>query len=269
MALLPILTLPDPRLRLLSKPVERVDAAILKILDDMLETMYEAPGVGLAAIQVGHAKRMVTIDVTKKEEGPRAPLFLINPQIVWTSEELSSYNEGCLSVPDYFEDVQRPARVRVRHIDRQGSEQEFEAEGLLATVVQHRARPSRRRTLHRSSLAAETRARRQEVQQGCATCCGASVRGRMTRMRVVFMGTPVFATGLLQELHERGHEIVAVYTQPPRPAGRGMELKKSPVHLLAESLGLKVSTPKSLRSKEEQAAFAALAPTSRWSRPTV
>ena len=80
----------------------------------------------------------------------------------------------------------------------------------------------------------------------------------MTRMRVVFMGTPVFATGLLQELHERGHEIVAVYTQPPRPAGRGMELKKSPVHLLAESLGLKVSTPKSLRSKEEQAAFAAL-----------
>jgi len=103
----------------------------------MLETMYEAPGVGLAAIQVGHAKRMVTIDVTKKDEGPRAPLFLINPQIVWASEELSSYNEGCLSVPDYFEDVQRPARVRVRHIDRQGAEQEFEAEGLLATVVQH------------------------------------------------------------------------------------------------------------------------------------
>jgi methionyl-tRNA formyltransferase len=79
----------------------------------------------------------------------------------------------------------------------------------------------------------------------------------MTRMRVVFMGTPVFATGLLQELHDRGHEIVAVYTQPPRPAGRGMELKKSPVHLLAESLGLKVLSPKSLRSKEEQAAFAA------------
>ena len=137
MALLPILTLPDPRLRLLSKPVERVDAAILKLLDDMLETMYEAPGVGLAAIQVGHAKRMVTIDITKKDEGPRAPLFLINPQIVWASEELSSYNEGCLSVPDYFEDVQRPARVRVRHIDRQGAEQELEAEGLLATVVQH------------------------------------------------------------------------------------------------------------------------------------
>ncbi|ARN81374.1 peptide deformylase [Methylocystis bryophila] len=137
MALLPILTLPDPRLRLISQPVERVDAAILKLLDDMLETMYEAPGVGLAAIQVGHAKRIVTIDITKKEEEPRAPLFLINPQIVWASEELSTYNEGCLSVPEYFEDVQRPARVRLRHIDRQGVEQEIEAEGLLATVVQH------------------------------------------------------------------------------------------------------------------------------------
>jgi peptide deformylase len=137
MALLPILTLPDPRLRQISSPVERVDATILKILDDMLETMYEAPGVGLAAIQVGHAKRMVTIDTVKKDEGPRNPLFLINPEIIWASEELSSYNEGCLSVPDYFEDVQRPARVRVRHLDRQGVVQEFDADGLLATVVQH------------------------------------------------------------------------------------------------------------------------------------
>ncbi|MFY9656262.1 MAG: peptide deformylase [Methylocystis sp.] len=137
MALLPILTLPDPRLRQISSPVERVDATILKLLDDMLETMYEAPGVGLAAIQVGHAKRMVTIDTTKKDEGPRAPLFLINPEIIWASEELSTYNEGCLSVPEYFEDVQRPARVRVRHLDRQGATQEFDADGLLATVVQH------------------------------------------------------------------------------------------------------------------------------------
>jgi peptide deformylase len=137
MALLPILTLPDPRLRQISSPVERVDATILKLLDDMLETMYEAPGVGLAAIQVGHAKRMVTIDTTKKDERPRAPLFLINPEVIWASEELSTYNEGCLSVPEYFEDVQRPARVRVRHLDRQGVTQEFDADGLLATVVQH------------------------------------------------------------------------------------------------------------------------------------
>lgn len=136
MALLPILTLPDPRLRLISEPVGRVDAEIRQLLDDMLETMYEAPGIGLAAIQVGHAKRMVVIDAAKKEE-PRAPLFLINPEIIWASEELSTYNEGCLSVPEYFEDVQRPARVRLRHLDREGAAQEFDAEGLLATVVQH------------------------------------------------------------------------------------------------------------------------------------
>ncbi|WP_210340530.1 peptide deformylase [Methylocystis sp. Sn-Cys] len=136
MALLPIITLPDPRLRKVSQPVERVDAEILQLLDDMLETMYEAPGVGLAAIQVAVAKRIVVIDPGKTEE-ERSPLFLINPEIIWASEELSSYNEGCLSVPDYFDDVKRPARVRVRHLDRAGERQEFDADGFLATVVQH------------------------------------------------------------------------------------------------------------------------------------
>jgi peptide deformylase len=136
MAILPIITLPDPRLRLASKPVERVDAEILKLLDDMLETMYDAPGVGLAAIQVAVSKRVVVIDVAKKDEQP-SPIFLVNPEIVWASEELSFYEEGCLSVPDYYEEVQRPARVRVRHLDRAGESRVFEADGLLATVVQH------------------------------------------------------------------------------------------------------------------------------------
>lgn len=136
MALLPILTLPDPRLRKVSEPVDRIDAEIHRLLDDMLETMYEAPGIGLAAIQVGAPKRIVVVDVGKTEE-ERNPLFLINPEIVWASEELSSYNEGCLSVPDYFDDVKRPAMVRVRHLDREGKTQEFDAVGLLATVVQH------------------------------------------------------------------------------------------------------------------------------------
>lgn len=136
MAILPIITLPDPRLRKVSEPVERVDATILQLLDDMLETMYEAPGIGLAAIQVAVAKRIVVVDVGKTEEA-RDPRFLINPEIVWASEELSTYNEGCLSVPDYFDDVKRPAMVRVRHLDREGKAQEFDAVGLLATVVQH------------------------------------------------------------------------------------------------------------------------------------
>ena len=136
MAILPIITLPDPLLRKISEPVDRVDAEVRRLLDDMLETMYEAPGVGLAAIQVAVAKRIVVVDVGKTEE-TRSPLFLINPEIIWASEELSVYQEGCLSVPDYFEDVKRPARVRVRHLDRDGAVQEFDAEALLATVVQH------------------------------------------------------------------------------------------------------------------------------------
>jgi peptide deformylase len=136
MALLPIITIPDPRLREISKTVETVDDDIRRLLDDMLETMYEAPGIGLAAIQVAVAKRIVVLDVAKKDEA-RAPLFLINPEVIWASEDLSSYNEGCLSVPEYFDDVQRPARVRVRHLDRDGKQCEFDADGLLATVVQH------------------------------------------------------------------------------------------------------------------------------------
>lgn len=136
MAILPIITLPDPRLRLVSEPVARIDAEILRLLDDMLETMYDAPGVGLAAIQVAVAKRILVADATRGEE-PKNPMVFVNPQIVWTSEELSVYQEGCLSVPDYFEDVERPERVRVRYLDRDAKTQEIEADGLLATVLQH------------------------------------------------------------------------------------------------------------------------------------
>ncbi|MBG0809411.1 peptide deformylase [Methylosinus sp. H3A] len=136
MAIRPIITLPDPRLRLVSEPVTTFDGELQQLLDDMLETMYEAPGVGLAAIQIAVPKRIVVADATRGDE-PKNPLFVINPQIVWVSEELFVYQEGCLSVPDYFEDVQRPARVRVRYLDRTGATQEIEADGLLATVLQH------------------------------------------------------------------------------------------------------------------------------------
>lgn len=136
MAIRPIITLPDPRLRLVSEPVARIDGEILQLLDDMLETMYDAPGVGLAAIQVAVAKRIVVADTAKGDE-PKTPFFFINPEIVWASEELSVYQEGCLSVPEYFEEVERPARVRVRYLDRNAEVQEIEADGLLATVVQH------------------------------------------------------------------------------------------------------------------------------------
>lgn len=136
MAIRPILTLPDPRLRAVSEPVGVIDAGIRKLVEDMFDTMYDAPGIGLAAIQVGEAKRVVTADVAKKDE-PRHPQVFINPQVVARSEELSVYEEGCLSIPEFHEDVERPARVTVQYLDLDGASQEVVAEGLLATCLQH------------------------------------------------------------------------------------------------------------------------------------
>ena len=136
MALRPIIILPDSKLRLVSEPVAKVTSELKSLVDDMFETMYDAPGIGLAAIQVGVAQRVITLDTAGKDE-PRAPLALINPSILWTSDETSTYEEGCLSIPDYYEVVERPAKVRVRFLDRDGSEKEMEAEGLMATCLQH------------------------------------------------------------------------------------------------------------------------------------
>lgn len=138
MAKLDIITLPDPKLRLVSEPVERIDDELGRLLDDMLETMYEAPGIGLAGIQVGVPRRIITIDVSGREEGEaRSPLFLINPEIVTSSDDRSVYEEGCLSIPDYYAEVERPASVRLRYLDREGKQQEIDADGLLATCIQH------------------------------------------------------------------------------------------------------------------------------------
>jgi peptide deformylase len=136
MAVRPILILPDPLLRLVSEPVNAIDGEVQKLVGDMFETMYDAPGIGLAAIQVGVPKRVITTDLAKKDE-PRQPQVFINPEIVSRSDELSIYEEGCLSIPEIHEDVERPARVRVRYLDGDGTPQEVEAEGLLATCLQH------------------------------------------------------------------------------------------------------------------------------------
>jgi peptide deformylase len=136
MALREIIILPDKRLRQISDPVKTVDAELRALVDDMFETMYEAPGVGLAAIQVGVAKRVVTVDTAKKDD-PKQPLALINPEIVWSSDEKSTYEEGCLSIPEYYEEVERPSQVKVRYLGLDGKTQEVEANGLLATVLQH------------------------------------------------------------------------------------------------------------------------------------
>jgi peptide deformylase len=136
MSIKPLIILPDPILRTVSKPVERVDAPLQKLADDMLATMYDAPGIGLAAIQVGEPLRMLVIDLAKEDEAP-APLVFINPQVLGSSDERSVYEEGCLSIPDYYAEVERPATVRVSYLDRDGKTQEIEADGLLATCLQH------------------------------------------------------------------------------------------------------------------------------------
>jgi peptide deformylase len=131
-----IIILPDRRLRLVSKPVSRVDGDIRKLVEDMFETMYEAPGIGLAAIQVGVPLRLVTMDLSKKEAQAEPKVF-VNPEILWSSEETSTYEEGCLSIPEIHEDVDRPSRVKFKYLDLDGQPHEEDAEGLFATCIQH------------------------------------------------------------------------------------------------------------------------------------
>ena len=136
MALLPILTAPDPRLKKKAKPVEKVDNAVRSLMADMLETMYAAPGIGLAAPQVGELTRVLVLDVAREGE-PRNPLKVANPEIVWVSDDDGVYEEGCLSVPEHYAEVVRPRAVKVRYLDETGAERLIEAEGLLATCLQH------------------------------------------------------------------------------------------------------------------------------------
>ncbi|KQV10539.1 peptide deformylase [Rhizobium sp. Root1203] len=136
MTIKPLIILPDPLLRQVSKPVERVDSDLQRLADDMLDTMYDAPGIGLAAVQIGVPRRMLVIDVSREGE-EKQPLIVINPEIVKSSDERSVYEEGCLSIPDYYAEVERPATVGVKYLDRDGREQMVEADSLLATCLQH------------------------------------------------------------------------------------------------------------------------------------
>jgi peptide deformylase len=136
MAILPIITAPDPRLKIKAKPVERVDAGLRRLMDDMLETMYAAPGIGLAAPQVGESVRVLVLDVARDGQA-RRPLKIANPEIVWASEELAAGEEGCLSLPEQFAEVVRPAEARIRYLDYDNVTREIEAKGMLAVCLQH------------------------------------------------------------------------------------------------------------------------------------
>jgi len=136
MALLPIITAPDPRLKIKAKPVARVDAKVRRLMDDMLETMYQAVGIGLAAPQVGAALRVLVIDVAREGEKPK-PMRIANPEILWRSEETILASEGCLSLPEHYADVARPSAIRLRYLDHENEIREIDAKGLLATCLQH------------------------------------------------------------------------------------------------------------------------------------
>ena len=136
MSIRPILIAPDPRLKAVSEPVERVDGEIRKLVDDMLDSMYAEEGIGLAAIQIGVPRRVLVMDLAQKE-GRREPQAFINPRILWASDETTVVQEGCLSVPDIWEDVERPARITAEFVDRDGVLKTVEADGLLSTCLQH------------------------------------------------------------------------------------------------------------------------------------
>jgi len=136
MTIRPILTAPDPRLKRVAEEIAKVDGEIRTLIYDMLATMYEADGIGLAAVQIGVAKAVIVMDIDQKD-GKRNPRVFVNPKLLWASEDLASFEEGCLSVPDIWEEVQRPARIRAEYLDRNGHKQTLEADGLLADCLQH------------------------------------------------------------------------------------------------------------------------------------
>ena len=144
MSILDIIKIPDPVLKTACDPVERVDDDMRRLLDNMLETMYDAPGIGLAGPQIGVTRRILTMDCARRAEDDESdepvkpePIFMVNPEIVWSSDDMSSYEEGCLSIPEYYAEVERPAEVIVKYVGYNGQEEELKADGLLATCVQH------------------------------------------------------------------------------------------------------------------------------------
>ena len=136
MAIRPIIVAPDPRLKKVCAAVARVDDELRRLMDDMLDTMYVAPGIGLAAPQVGVLKRVIVVDVSPKDE-ERRPYQMVNPELVSVSDEDAAYEEGCLSLPEHYSEVVRPAAIKVRYLDRDGESRTLEADGLLATCIQH------------------------------------------------------------------------------------------------------------------------------------
>ena len=266
MAELSIITAPDPRLKIKARPVAVVDDEIRRLMDDMLETMRKAIGIGLAAPQVGVAKRVIVLDVARQGEPPQ-PMMLANPEILWHSEELATFSEGCLSLPEHYADVTRPAQIRVRYLDYQNEIREIEASGLLATCIQHEMDHldgvlfvDHISMVKRGMICASSPSQSAVVPRLPPSTPDAAPFTAATEdaLNLIFMGTPPFAATILEALISAGHLLLAVYTQPPRPAGRGRRPQPSAVQRLAEEHELLVRVPARLRDETVQAEFAAL-----------
>lgn len=228
MAILEIRQFGDPVLRKISRPVPRVNNAVRRILDDMLETMGNASGAGLAAPQVGISKRIVVIDIGE------GPMFLVNPEIVSFSQETQTGIEGCLSLPGYIGEVERPLRVSVRALDRDGHQVWFDAEGYLARVFCHEID-------HLDGILYTDRATTiSEVKKEEPSSEGSDEEGNEREIRAVFMGSPEFAVPSLDELVRAGVKVEIVVTQPDRPFGRKREMRPTPVKARAMDLSIPV-----------------------------
>ena len=276
MAQLNILRYPDPRLHTVARPVAEVDARIRQLVDDMIETMYAAEGIGLAATQVDVHERVIVMDMSETRD---QPLVLINPEITWRSDEMVMAEEGCLSVPAIYDKVQRHARVNVRALDRDGQAFELEADGPAGGVRAARDGPPARQGLRRLPEPAQAQPHPQQAAEAAAR--GAAWRLiRRPRRRACASPSPARRSSrarALQQLLQAGHRPPLVLTQPDRPAGRGLKLQASAVKQLALAHGLPVAQPRSLRldGKFPQDAAGGASrrcrprgPTCWWSRPT-
>ena len=242
-----ILILPDKRLRLVSKPVAKIDAATKKLVEDMFETMYDAPGIGLAAIQIGEPRRIVTMDLAKKDE-PKEPQVFINPELVCAVRREEHPRGGLPLDPGILRGGRAAgARCKVRYLDLDGKQHEIEADGLLATCIQHEidhlngvlfidhiSKLKRDRVIKKFTKAAKLGKPAIKTRGGVSDAMP---------LRLIFMGTPDFAVPTLLELAGQGHDIAAVYTRAAKPGGRrGLELVPSPVEREAQRLGLAGAT---------------------------
>ena len=208
-----ILIEPDPILRKKSSQLEKVDNEIRKLLDDMLETMYSAPGIGLAAVQVGILKRLIVIDISKEKESKK-PLFLINPEIIFKSKKTSTHEEGCLSIPGYFAEIERPAECHIKFLDYFGKK-ELKADGLLATCIQHEIDHLNGilfidylSKLKKDMIIKKLVKNKKEFKQNCFI--------NVMSLNIIFMGTPDFAVPILSTIFKSKHDFICIYTKPEK-----------------------------------------------------